>query len=368
MNLHSLVKEENMNSIRNNIRSLRNQINTFDVNARSPLMYAIEKDNVEIMKYLLWWNADINAKNKFGNTPLHIAVGKPIKKGNEYVKQRKTIITLLTYRRLNKDLKNNDGKTAENYAGDLYNIEFAQIITNSKYIMSETRIKYSDKHLAMYMQFYNTWKTVKYGELIGLASLTVTHKIVQMIPVKIWKQLIFIRGYDSNDYQIILEFKRLSLNQMIKVYTPLLKASIKNVSLQTKRQWPHLPFIFLKSDSIGSCVDVALKKLMKYSDQGKPFKIHYYTGYNAPIISHVELDSAGASGQARQEIDFIILSLFHTYRMLQIANFVMRDRKIEKKIIKFISDCLYLKTQSKYRATRLFNFITNRKQSELRLI
>jgi len=367
MNLHSLVKDENINLIRSGIKSMRNQINTFDSFARSPLMYAIEQDNDEIIRYLLWWNADINMKNKYGNTPLHIAVGRPIKRGQQYIKQRKNITTLLSYRRLNKKLKNNNNQTAEMYAGSLYNIEFAQTITDKKYLLSETRIKYTDSHLAMYMQFFNTWKLTKYSELLGLASLTVSHKLTQMIPNNIWKKLIEKRGFGSNDLQTITQFKKLSLNNMIKIYTPLLNESIKHITTETKRQWPHLPFIFLKSDYIGSCVDVALKKIMKYAAEGKKYKVQYYTGYNAPIISHIELDSV-YSGQTKQETDFIILTLFHSYRMLQLVYFVMKDRKVETKMLKFISDCVYLKTQSKNRAQRLFNFITNRKQSDLRAI
>jgi len=367
MILHDYVKNQNISGIKSRIRYLRSEINMFDEFSYSPLFWAIKLNNLEIIKLLLWWNADINKKNEFGNTPLHFAVGKPIKRGNEYIKQRETIMTLLSYRRLNKNLQNNDGLTAEMYAGNLYHIEFAQIITDKKYIISETRIKYTDSHLAMYMQFYNTWKVAKYAELIGLASLTVTHKLIQMVPNIIWRNLILKRGYDSNDYKIIIEFKKLSLNQMIRKYTILLKNSLKTVSLQTKRQWPHLPFVFLRSDSIGSCVDVALKKMMQYSETGKRFRIHYQTGFNAPLISHVEL-SESYSSQSRQEVDFIILSLFHSYRILQLVAFVSRNKLAEKKIIKFISDCVYLKTKSKYKATRLFKFITGRKQSQLRKI
>ncbi|MCS7244590.1 MAG: ankyrin repeat domain-containing protein [candidate division WOR-3 bacterium] len=81
-------------------------INSKNEYGKTPLHIAVENNYEDIVKVLLENKADVNIKDNNGNTPLHIAVMK----GNEY------IIKELLKNGANENIKNNDGKTPKELA------------------------------------------------------------------------------------------------------------------------------------------------------------------------------------------------------------------------------------------------------------
>lgn len=68
--------------------------------AYTPLSYAIEQGNADLVRALLEAGADPNAKTRYGNAPLHIAVDKP------------EILTLLLGAKADPDIESSAGTTA----------------------------------------------------------------------------------------------------------------------------------------------------------------------------------------------------------------------------------------------------------------
>ncbi len=91
-----LIKEQNCKSF----------LSSYTYLGVSPLMMAIEKNNYELLKFLLCKGADINKQNKLGMTALHIAI----------LLEKKDAIKILLERNANTELKDIKGNTAK----DLY--------------------------------------------------------------------------------------------------------------------------------------------------------------------------------------------------------------------------------------------------------
>lgn len=89
-----LIKEQNCKSF----------LNSYTYLGISPLMIAIEKNNNELLNFLLCKGADINQQNKFGLTALHIAI----------LLKKKDAIKILLKSNANTKLKDIKGNTAEN--------------------------------------------------------------------------------------------------------------------------------------------------------------------------------------------------------------------------------------------------------------
>lgn len=113
------------------IASYRNQVKVVefllskgvDVNADSPegtaLIGSCYKGNIEIAKLLLEHKATINAQNEQGTTPLIFAV-----QGNNV-----SLVSLLVTSGANKEMKEKSGRTAMDYAKEKQNQEILDILS-----------------------------------------------------------------------------------------------------------------------------------------------------------------------------------------------------------------------------------------------
>ena len=54
-------------------------MNAKDEDCKTPLHYAAENGDAEIVKILLKYGADVNAKNEHGFTPLDVATGAEVR-------------------------------------------------------------------------------------------------------------------------------------------------------------------------------------------------------------------------------------------------------------------------------------------------
>lgn len=66
-----------------------------DVNIGSPLVTAADRESVELVKYLISVGADVNQKDKRGNTPLSKAIKAPKNYSKDYMKKYNEIVKVL---------------------------------------------------------------------------------------------------------------------------------------------------------------------------------------------------------------------------------------------------------------------------------
>lgn len=76
MEIFKAIEQEDLQELRRLLENGANinAVNNFD-NKNRPLHFAIERNNMDIVKELLMpkWNVNINAQNSKGDTPLHVA-------------------------------------------------------------------------------------------------------------------------------------------------------------------------------------------------------------------------------------------------------------------------------------------------------
>src|SRR2546423_1038852 len=98
---------------------------------RKPLHGAVKVGLTEVVEYLLSHNADVNAKDEEGNTPLHLQMEPAENRG-----WIRVIAELLLANKADVNAKNNDGLTPLMLAIELKNKEAIEFIqgTNSQHL------------------------------------------------------------------------------------------------------------------------------------------------------------------------------------------------------------------------------------------
>lgn len=104
--IHSAAEGDTVNVILYFSKKYGIDVDTLDFKKCSALHWAVIEGNEIAATYLLSWGADINKKDCFGNTPLHLSVYHAEKELNS----RLTKILLL--KGADRKIKNNKGKTA----------------------------------------------------------------------------------------------------------------------------------------------------------------------------------------------------------------------------------------------------------------
>lgn len=71
--LHYYAQRYNLENLLLRLDDNKKDINAVDRNGNTPLIYAIKNNECRVSKYLIENGANISIKNKYGNTPLHVA-------------------------------------------------------------------------------------------------------------------------------------------------------------------------------------------------------------------------------------------------------------------------------------------------------
>ena len=100
------VKTADMASVRAAIETKGLSANETDQNARTPLHWAADFGQVEVMEYLLSKGANVNAKDSYGITPLLAAV----------YESHENAVAFLVANGADKSVKGPDGMTAKEAA------------------------------------------------------------------------------------------------------------------------------------------------------------------------------------------------------------------------------------------------------------
>jgi len=66
-------------------RNLGHDMNTRDINGRTPLHWACLKASYQAFQYLMPCNVDVNARDCIGKTPLHYAAQTSVTHRNDYL-------------------------------------------------------------------------------------------------------------------------------------------------------------------------------------------------------------------------------------------------------------------------------------------
>jgi hypothetical protein len=130
------------------------------------------------------------------------------------------------------------------------------------------------------------------------------------------------------------KFKSMQLQSIIKSYRPKLIKYTNQSYIDTFKkdiQWPHLPLVFV-DENRGSCVDLMLFHLMMYEKNKVKYNFGIYPGSNT-LLSHVEVMEINESRKSNKTLLFVIFTLYHIFRALQVCRYALYDKQKESLIL-----------------------------------
>ena len=172
------------------------------------------------------------------------------------------------------------------------------------------------------------------GEALPLASIYVSHLIVNVIDTIDIYIDVGMSGEHLYDLRI---FKNMDPKKIINKYKPeLIKYTKQNYLNSFKKdiQWPHLPLIFAEKNR-GSCVDLMFFQLMLFEKQKTKYNFGIFPGSNT-LLSHVEVFKKHNLNVNNKTLIFVLFSLYHIFRAIQICRYALYDKEKETLILNLL--------------------------------
>lgn len=195
---------------------------------------------------------------------------------------------------------------------------------------------------------------------IGVASMVVSHYILNITKNYIDDG----RNITSENLKKKLRvIKNTSLKKLMKdTYTKLVnytKNETKLKDFNKSIQWPHIPLAYL-NDNKGSCVDFALLKYITFKREG--YKIKLTLGQGADTyMSHVDIKKSRYLDVENLDMLFCLFSMYHVFRHLQYIRYMVKNKHVEEKLIRFVYTILDKLIKDKHNKGKLAKFLLDRK-------
>lgn len=215
-------------------------------------------------------------------------------------------------------------------------------------------------HTAMVQRLHREFLNGRH-DAVAIASLAVTHMILSVVgDVAVYASL----GVPEDQLAVVRAFKRMPLGALEGTFAPQIAAVANERSISEFKkdiQWPHLPLLFA-SGKRGSCVDVLLLKLTLYESRAIAYDFGIFEGKNT-LLSHAEVFDHTDAKATNRSLLFVVFSLYHTFRALQVCRYALKDAKREAKILSCMRGIIGSIVPNKFVQTRILKFLITRKRS-----
>lgn len=196
------------------------------------------------------------------------------------------------------------------------------------------------------------------GEALPLANIYVSHLIVNVIDnVDVYLDV----GMSTEHLNDLKIFKNMDPKKIVNKYKPkLIKYTKKNYlnSFKKNIQWPHLPLIFADKNR-GSCVDLMFFQLMLFEKQKTKYNFGIFPGSNT-LMSHVEVFKKHNLNLNNKTIIFVLFSLYHIFRAIQVCRYALYDKQKETLILQSTFEIIKKLIPHKFIQSRIFKFLIMR--------
>lgn len=215
-------------------------------------------------------------------------------------------------------------------------------------------------HTAMVQRLHREFLNGRH-DAVAIASLAVSHMILSVVgDVAVYASL----GVPEDQLAVVRAFKRMPLGALERTFAPQIRAIANERGISEFKkdiQWPHLPLVFASSKR-GSCVDLLLIKLTLYELRAIEYNFGIFEGKNT-LLSHAEVFDHTDSKATNRSLMFVVFSLYHTFRALQVCRYALKDAKREAKILSCMRGIIGSIVPNKFVQTRILKFIMTRNRA-----